>query len=92
MFWFQIFFFFLEWLSLYLDKVTQNKSYLNEMAFIWFSDKARVRVQISAAHSEEDINQAVEAFQSVAAEIGILWLNRKEVFCIWQLNWGFFLG
>lgn len=35
-------------------------------------DRARVRVQISAAHSEKDIKQAVEAFHSVGSEIGIL--------------------
>lgn len=34
--------------------------------------KARVRVQISAAHSEEDIQKAVEAFHTVASEIGVL--------------------
>ncbi|KAG8183050.1 hypothetical protein JTE90_018096 [Oedothorax gibbosus] len=31
-------------------------------------NKARVRVQISAAHSEEDILKAVEAFSSISAE------------------------
>ncbi|GIX99260.1 2-amino-3-ketobutyrate coenzyme A ligase, mitochondrial [Caerostris darwini] len=32
-------------------------------------NKARVRVQISAAHTEEDIVKAVESFQEVAAEL-----------------------
>lgn len=35
-------------------------------------NRARVRVQISAAHSEEDIIKAVEAFQDVASKIGVL--------------------
>lgn len=35
-------------------------------------NRARVRVQISAAHSEKDIHQAVEAFRSVGSEIGVL--------------------
>jgi len=34
--------------------------------------KARIRVQISAAHTEEDIAQAVEIFKQVAEEFGAL--------------------
>lgn len=40
--------------------------------FYLIIDRARVRVQISAAHSEQDIQQAVEAFHSVTSELGIL--------------------
>jgi len=32
--------------------------------------KARIRVQISAAHSEEDLRVAVDAFAAVKAEMG----------------------
>lgn len=33
--------------------------------------KARIRVQLSAAHSEEDLEQALEAFAAVKRELGI---------------------
>ena len=33
--------------------------------------KARVRVQISAAHSREDLEFAIEAFTSVRDELGL---------------------
>lgn len=35
-------------------------------------NRARVRVQISAAHSEEDIMKAVKAFSDVASKIGVV--------------------
>ncbi|XP_054706708.1 2-amino-3-ketobutyrate coenzyme A ligase, mitochondrial-like [Uloborus diversus] len=35
-------------------------------------NRARVRVQISAAHSEEDIQMAVQGFHSVAKELGVI--------------------
>jgi glycine C-acetyltransferase len=34
--------------------------------------KARIRTQMSAAHSDEDIDQAVAAFTEVATEMGVL--------------------
>jgi glycine C-acetyltransferase len=34
--------------------------------------KARIRTQMSAAHSDEDIDSAVAAFTEVAAEMGVL--------------------
>jgi len=34
--------------------------------------KARIRVQLSAAHSEKHIEQAVGAFTAVAREMGVL--------------------
>jgi len=34
--------------------------------------QARIRVQISAAHSEEDIDKAVQAFTEVGKELGVL--------------------
>lgn len=34
--------------------------------------KARIRVQISAAHSEQDIDRTVNAFVSVGKELGVL--------------------
>ncbi len=33
--------------------------------------QARIRVQLSAAHSDEDIDRAITAFSSVAAELGV---------------------
>jgi glycine C-acetyltransferase len=33
--------------------------------------KARIRVQISAAHTQQDLDLAVEAFTTVKAELGI---------------------
>ena len=35
-------------------------------------DKARIRVQVSAAHSREDLDFALEAFAQVAAQSGIV--------------------
>jgi glycine C-acetyltransferase len=32
--------------------------------------QARIRVQLSAAHSNDDIDQAITAFTAVAAELG----------------------
>jgi 7-keto-8-aminopelargonate synthetase-like enzyme len=34
--------------------------------------KARIRVQLSAAHTEQHINQAVAAFASAGRELGII--------------------
>ena len=34
--------------------------------------KARIRVQLSAAHSTEDVDQAVDAFTRVGRELGVL--------------------
>jgi glycine C-acetyltransferase len=34
-------------------------------------DKARIRVQVSAAHTPEDLNFAMEAFSAAKAELGI---------------------
>jgi glycine C-acetyltransferase len=33
--------------------------------------QARIRVQLSAAHSDEDVDQAITAFAAVAAELGV---------------------
>lgn len=35
-------------------------------------DKARIRVQISAAHSIEDINYAVNAFIQIGKELAVI--------------------
>lgn len=35
-------------------------------------DKARIRVQISAAHSESDIDFAIKAFVEVGKELGVV--------------------
>lgn len=34
--------------------------------------KARIRVQISAAHTTEDINRAVEAFVQIGKELKVI--------------------
>jgi glycine C-acetyltransferase len=34
-------------------------------------DKARIRVQVSAAHTREDLEFAMEAFSAVKSELGI---------------------
>ena len=33
--------------------------------------QARIRVQLSAAHSEADIDRAIDAFKTVARELGL---------------------
>ena len=35
-------------------------------------DQARIRVQLSAAHETEHLDKAIQAFTSVAKELGIL--------------------
>jgi glycine C-acetyltransferase len=35
-------------------------------------DLARIRVQISAAHSKEDLDKCVEAFVKVGKELGVI--------------------
>jgi len=35
-------------------------------------DKARIRVQISAAHSDEDIDRAVNAFIQIGKELAVI--------------------
>jgi 7-keto-8-aminopelargonate synthetase-like enzyme len=35
-------------------------------------DKARIRTQISAAHTQEDLERAVSAFIEVGRDLGIL--------------------
>jgi len=35
-------------------------------------DKARIRVQISAAHSAEDIDRAVDAFIQIGKELAVI--------------------
>jgi len=35
-------------------------------------DKARIRVQISAAHSTDQISQCVEAFKTIGKELGVV--------------------
>ncbi len=35
-------------------------------------DQARIRVQISAAHTREDLDHAITAFEEVGKELGIL--------------------
>lgn len=34
--------------------------------------KARIRVQISAAHSESDIDRTIDAFTQVGRELGVI--------------------
>jgi len=34
--------------------------------------QARIRVQMSAAHTHEDINKAVEAFEKVGKDLGLI--------------------
>jgi glycine C-acetyltransferase len=34
---------------------------------------ARIRVQISAAHADKQIDRAVEAFTSVGKRLGVVW-------------------
>ena len=42
-------------------------------------DKARIRVQLSAAHTKEHIDKAVAAFTKVGEKYGILGLDKKGI-------------
>ncbi len=44
-------------------------------SFIHFLGQARIRVQLSAVHSEEDVNRAVDAFITVGKELKVIWRN-----------------
>ena len=35
--------------------------------------KARIRVQISAAHSEKDIDRCVDAFEKIGKQLSVFW-------------------
>jgi glycine C-acetyltransferase len=35
-------------------------------------DQARIRVQLSAAHSREDLDKAIAAFTKVGKELGVI--------------------
>ncbi|MBN2587406.1 MAG: aminotransferase class I/II-fold pyridoxal phosphate-dependent enzyme, partial [Candidatus Fermentibacteraceae bacterium] len=41
--------------------------------------KARIRVQLSAAHEKEHIDKCVEAFRKVGDKYGILGLGKDEI-------------
>ncbi len=41
--------------------------------------KARIRVQLSAAHSREDLDRALKAFKKVGKKLNILGKSRKEI-------------
>lgn len=36
-------------------------------------DQARIRVQLSAAHTEEQVNHCIKSFKESAKELGVLW-------------------
>jgi glycine C-acetyltransferase len=41
--------------------------------------KARIRVQLSAAHEKEHLDKCVEAFRKIGAKYGILGMDKKEI-------------
>ena len=41
--------------------------------------KARIRVQLSAAHEKEHLDKCVEAFKKIGAKYGILGMDKKEI-------------
>ena len=45
-------------------------------------DQARIRVQISAAHSEDEIDKAIRSFEEIANDLGILGKSKKDL-----INW-----
>ncbi|XP_012140998.1 glycine C-acetyltransferase isoform X1 [Megachile rotundata] len=57
----------------FADKMIKKGIYVIGFSYpVVPKDKARIRVQISAAHSQEDIEHAVSAFINVGKEIGII--------------------
>ena len=41
--------------------------------------KARIRVQLSAAHEKAHLDKCVEAFKKIGAKYGILGMDKKEI-------------
>jgi glycine C-acetyltransferase len=61
-----------------LAQAFANKMLTHQIYVIGFSfpvvpqGKARIRTQMSAAHSKEDLDRAVAAFASVGKELGVI--------------------
>ena len=55
------------------DKLLDEGIYVIGFSFpVVPKDQARIRVQISAAHSQEDLDRAINAFIKVGKELGVL--------------------
>ena len=55
------------------DKLLEEGIYVIGFSFpVVPKEQARIRVQISAAHTQEDLNKAISAFTKVGLELGIL--------------------
>ena len=55
------------------DKLLEEGIYVIGFSFpVVPKEKARIRVQISAAHTQEDLNKAISAFTKVGLELGVL--------------------
>lgn len=55
------------------DRMLQRGIYVIGFSFpVVPRGQARIRVQLSAAHTEEQVDRAVEAFTAVGREVGVL--------------------
>jgi len=55
------------------DKLLEEGIYVIGFSFpVVPKEQARIRVQISAAHTQEDLNKAISAFTKVGLELGVL--------------------
>jgi len=55
------------------DKLLEQGIYVIGFSFpVVPKEQARIRVQISAAHTQEDLNKAISAFTKVGLELGVL--------------------
>ena len=50
----------------------ENIRFLSFHLFLIDSGKARIRVQLSASHSEEDVNRAVDAFIEIGQKLKVV--------------------
>lgn len=57
----------------FADKLLQHGIYVIPFSYpVVPKGKARIRTQLSAIHTEQQINQAIEAFTSVGKELGVI--------------------
>ena len=57
----------------FADKMLEKGIYVIGFSYpVVPKDKARIRTQMSAVHSKDDIDRAIEAFASVGKELGVI--------------------
>ncbi len=70
--------------NVFADRLLKEGIYVIGFSFpVVPKGEARIRVQLSAAHSEEDIKKAIQAFQKVGESLGVLGKSEEEL-RVWE--------